>query len=55
MDIVKLRKILSEIEYKNLEKVKENGKNLKYIKTQTEELCLAAVKQYGLALQYVEN
>ena len=28
---------------------------LDYVKTQTEKICLAAVKQNGLALKYVKN
>jgi len=28
---------------------------LKYVKNQTEEICLAAVKQNGEALKYVKN
>ena len=37
----------------DLNKVKQNGNVLYYIKEQTPELCLAAVQQYGLALKYV--
>ena len=36
-----------------LELVKEDGLQLQYIRNQTDELCMAAVKQNGLALQYV--
>lgn len=39
-----------------LEKVKKDGLSLKEIKeNQTEAICLAAMKQNGMALQYVEN
>lgn len=32
-----------------LEKVKQNGLNLKYVNEQTPEICLAAVQENGLA------
>jgi hypothetical protein len=35
--------------------VQQNGMLLKYIDTQTEEICLAAVKRTGCALQFVKN
>lgn len=38
-----------------LEKVKQNGLNLKYVKEQTPEICLAAVQENGLALEYVKE
>jgi hypothetical protein len=38
-----------------LQKVKQNGNVLYYIKEQTPELCLAAVQQYGWALDYVKE
>ena len=37
-----------------IEAVKQNGLALKYVKKQTNELCLEAVKQNGCALQYVK-
>ena len=40
---------------RHLEAVKENGYALRYIKNQTEEICLEAVKEEGYALQYVKN
>jgi hypothetical protein len=33
----------------------QNYKALKYVKDQTEEICLEAVKQNGYALQYVKE
>jgi len=38
-----------------LEAVKENGNALRYVKEQTEAICLEAVKQDGDALQYVKE
>ena len=38
-----------------LEKVKYNGLALCLVKHQTPEICLAAVRQHGLALEYVIN
>jgi hypothetical protein len=35
--------------------VKKHGHLLKYVKDQTEEICLAAVKEHEFALQYVEE
>ena len=40
---------------KDLQKVKQNGYNLKDVKQQTPELCLEAVKQNGYALNYVKE
>ena len=34
----------------NLQKVQENGYTIQHIKTQTHELCLAAVKETGYAI-----
>jgi hypothetical protein len=34
--------------------VKQNGLALEYVKEQTPEICLEAVKQDGYALQYVD-
>ena len=36
-------------------KVRENPLNLEYVKEQTQEICLQAVKQNGLALRFVKN
>lgn len=36
-------------------KVKDDIKNLQYIKNQTPEICMAAVKQDGTALQFVKE
>jgi len=44
------------VEYKGneaLEAVKQSGDALKYVKDQTEAICLEAVKQNGDALKYV--
>ena len=38
-----------------LKKVKQNGYALRYVREQTEEICLAAVKRDGDALRYVIN
>ena len=37
----------------SMEAVKRNGYELKYVKDQTEAICLEAVKEDGYALQYV--
>lgn len=39
---------------KALESVKENGNSLRFVKEQTEEICLQAVKQDSYSLQYVD-
>jgi hypothetical protein len=39
----------------DLNKVKQNGNVLYYIKEQTPELCLAAVQQNEWALEYVKE
>ena len=39
----------------DLEMVKRDGWNLKYVKRQTPEICAAAVEQNGLALKYVKE
>ena len=46
---------MTEQERKDLEMVKQNGYALKFVKNQTEEICLAAVKQCGYALKFVKN
>ena len=46
---------MTEQERKDLEMVKKDGYDLRYVKNQTEQVCLAAVKQNGWALQYVKN
>jgi len=38
-----------------LEAVKQDGYALRYVKDQTEEICIEAVKQYGNALQFVKD
>jgi len=38
-----------------MEAVQQNGHALRYVKAQTEAICLAAVKQNGDALQYVNS
>ena len=46
------------IEYKGdeaLKAVKEDGDALRYVKEQTEEICLEAVKENGYALKYVKE
>ena len=46
------------IEYKGLEAlkaVKQHGYALRYVKEQTEEICLEAVKENGYALGYVKE
>jgi len=40
---------------KTLKWVVQSGLNIKYVKVQTPEICLAAVKQEGEALQYVKD
>ena len=40
---------------KVLEAVKQGGYALRYVKEQTEAICLEAVKQGGYALQYVKE
>ena len=40
---------------KDVEAVKQKGWALKFVKKQTQELCLEAVKQNGYALQYVKD
>ena len=40
---------------KDLEMIKKNGMNLSYVIEQTEEICLEAVKQNGIALQFVDE
>ncbi len=48
----------SIIEYKGeeaLEVVKINGHMLKYIREQTQDICLAAVRENGDALKYVRE
>ncbi|HLD89523.1 MAG TPA: DUF4116 domain-containing protein, partial [Patescibacteria group bacterium] len=35
--------------------IKDNGCNLRYIYNQTDEICLAVVKQNGRALEYVKH
>ena len=46
-----------EIKHKmsDLEKVKEDGLALEYVKEQTPEICWEAVRQNGLALEYVKE
>ena len=39
----------------DLEMVKRDGWNLKYVKHQTPKICAAAVEQNGLALKYVKE
>lgn len=39
----------------DLTEVKMNGFALRYVKEQTEELCLAAVKQNGSVLEFVKS
>jgi len=39
----------------DLEKVKQDWFNLKFVENQTPEICLAAVKQDGYALEFVKN
>lgn len=34
---------------------KQNGESLRYVKNQTNEICLAVCKQNGESLRYVEN
>ena len=46
---------MTEQELKDLEMVKKDGYALKFVKNQTEEICLAAVKQNCSALEYVKN
>lgn len=38
-----------------LEKVRQDGLELKFVMKQTPEICMTAVKQNGLALKYVEK
>ena len=38
-----------------LKMVKQNGLALKYVKEQTEEICLEAIKQNIDAIRYVKN
>jgi hypothetical protein len=59
---IKNKKVLYDIENGNNMKSKElademeyNGLDLKYVKNQTDEICLAAVKQNGLALEFVQK
>lgn len=40
---------------KDLEAVKFDGKNIRYVKRQTPGLCMEAVKQDGWALEYVQE
>ena len=42
-------------EQENILKVKENWRNLQFVKNQTEEICKIAVQQNADALQYVIN
>ena len=42
-------------ERNDLAKVKQDGHTLEHVKKQTEEICLAAVKQYRYALEYVKD
>lgn len=42
-------------ELEKINKLKENGLNLRRYKNQTYEMCLAAVQQDGFALQYVKE
>ncbi len=46
---------LSEDYERDLEYVKGNGLNLRYISHPAEELCLIAVAQTGLALEFIQN
>jgi hypothetical protein len=39
----------------NLQQVQKNGLKLKDIEDQSEDLCLAAVRQNGLALEFVKK
>jgi len=39
----------------DLDAVKQNGRALEYVKDQTPEICLAAVKQGSGALAYVDK
>ena len=39
----------------DLEMVKRNGMALRFVKDQTPEICLAAVNEYGNALQFVNR
>ena len=39
----------------DLQKVKQDGLVLQYVKEQTYELCLAAIQQHGWALEYVKE
>ena len=39
----------------DMEMVMRDGLNLEFVKKQTEEICLEAVKQKGNALEFVEN
>ena len=44
-----------ELEQKLIDEVKKDPSMLEKIQEQTEEICLAAVKQRGLAIQYVKD
>ncbi len=44
-----------KLEKQLIEQVKKDPFSLKYIKNQTEEICLAAVKQNGSTIMYVKN
>lgn len=46
---------ISEAKLNWPEAVRENGHALKYVKHQTEEMCLTAVAKHGLALKYVNK
>ena len=48
-------KVYSVLNSLLIKAISKNGMLLKYVKNQTEELCLAAVKQNGIALVYVTN
>ena len=39
----------------DLNKVNQNGYVLQFVKEQTPEICMAAVKQYGQALRFVKE
>lgn len=50
-NLIKRKYIMkTQQEIKDLDMVKKNGLKLKHVENQTEEICLEAVKQNGLAL-----
>lgn len=47
--------IISYTEEETIRKVKQNGYALQYVREQTPEICMAAVKENKVALHYVDK